>query len=88
MGGGNELFNKLWNTALSDFKWFSSIKATSGGLNANFYTESWPLVMVLTICAEPSPGVVYFIISRKGDPWIIEPIQYKPFWFLSQCLKR
>ncbi len=31
-----------------------NLKATSGGLNADFYTESWPLLVALTICAEPS----------------------------------
>ena len=30
------------------------LKATSEGLNANFYTELWPLVVALTICAESS----------------------------------
>ncbi len=32
----------------------NGLKATSGGLKANFYTESLPVAVALTICAEPS----------------------------------
>ncbi len=31
-----------------------SLKATNGGLNANYYTSSWPPAVALTICTELS----------------------------------
>ena len=41
----------FWNCYDNFTKWHS-LMLPVGGLNADFYTDSWPLVMAWTICAE------------------------------------